>query len=441
MTSVSHNCRRSLAAALGVILVWLVATAWDAEQWPSYLAQAAIFLTVGVIATVASIGKIDPPFRWTLIPFLAASCWAAFQSSSGVSIYPYATWTAALQWAMCAGVLWIAIYLFTDTDLPRQFRAAAVVFGVILALEATLQKSALNPRSATDAQTAMGPFLNYDHYAAFVELLLPIALWNAWRARTGVLIWLGAAAVLYGSVIASASRAGSALATLEAAIMLPFIFRHKTRDERRKALTFALAGAALLVIATLVVGSQTLLNRFAENDPLAFRRRMLTVAVRIIRARPWTGFGFGTWSTIYPRYADYDELAFVNHAHNDWAEWAGDAGLPFTLVMALVAVRAAWLCRRAPWGIGIVSVFAHSLVDFPLQRPAVMAWLVGLLGCLEATQCQASVACPPTTRREFLGTRTARQKTAAQPSKRKTRTVPHEMSLPTPGTLARPPHS
>jgi hypothetical protein len=100
------------------------------------------------------------------------------------------------------------------------------------------------------------------------------------------------------------------------------------------------------------------------------------------------GFGLSTWPTIYPAYSEYDELAFVNHAHNDWAEWAGDGGIPFAALMGLVALRAVWLCPRAPWGIGIVTVFVHSLVDFPLQRPTVMLWLVTMLGCLESTRAE-----------------------------------------------------
>ena len=225
--------------------------------------------------------------------------------------------------------------------------------------------------------------------------------------------------------------------------MLLFILYQGKQDDRRRALTFAITAAGLLIIAALVVGSQILLSRFAENDPLAFRKRMLTVALRIIRARPWTGFGFGTWSTIYPAYSDYDEIAFVNHAHNDWAEWAGDAGLPFAAFMALVALRAGWLCRRASWGIGIVSVFLHSFVDFPLQRPAVMTWLVALLGCLEmeAMRFQAAAACPPTRRRGFPETRTAQRRTAIPTSKQRKQMAPHETTLPKPGTPSTRPHS
>ncbi|MGI9073658.1 MAG: O-antigen ligase family protein [Bryobacteraceae bacterium] len=382
------------AVGLGFILAWLVASVWSSDQWPWNLAQAAIFLLVTAISVLVLAGKLNATFRWILVPFLAAASWGPVQIWLGVSIYKYATRTATLAWASYAGALWIALHVFVNADIARKFRAAAVGFAVAVAVEATLQKFASNGKvlwliSARRPEAVMGPFLNYDHYAAFVELLLPLALWSAWKDRQRAVVWLGAAAVLYGSVIASTSRAGSALATLEVLVLLWIILRYKTTNARSR-VTFAIIAAGLLVIATLVVGSSILLNRFAENDPLAFRRRTLFVAVRIIQAHPWTGFGLGTWPTIYPAYSEYDELAFVNHAHNDWAEWAGDGGIPFAALMGLVALRALWLCRRAPWGIGIVSVLVHSLVDFPLQRPTVMLWLLTILGCLESTRAEGT---------------------------------------------------
>jgi O-antigen ligase len=392
MKSNSLNSARWLAVGLGFLLAWLVASVWRADQWPWNLAQAAVFLLVTAISVLVLSGKATATFRWILVPFLAAACWGLVQIWLGISVYEYATFTAALAWASYAGALWIALHVFAHTDIARQFRAAAVVFAVVIAVEAILQKFASNGKvlwliSARRPEAVMGPFLNYDHYAAFVELVLPIALWSAWKDRQRAFAWLGAAAVLYASVIASTSRAGSTLVTLEVLIILGIVLRRKTTNARTKA-TFAMIAAGLLVIATLVVGSSILLNRFAENDPLAFRRRTLLVAVRIIQARPWTGFGLGTWPIIYPAYSNYDELAFVNHAHNDWAEWAGDGGIPFPALMGLVAFRAIWFFRRAPWGIGIVSVFVHSLVDFPLQRPTVMLWLVTILGCLESTRAK-----------------------------------------------------
>jgi O-antigen ligase len=444
-----HNCARWLTIALGAALLWLIVSAWSGDQWPVHVAQAWIFMLVATTAVLVLWGQVNATFRWILAPFLGAVAWGTCQIWLGISVYHYATWTAALAWASYAGALWVALHIFVHPDVARKFRTAAVIFAAILAVEATLQKFALNGKvqwltSAARPEAAMGPFLNYDHYAAFIELLLPIALWNAWQDRKHSVAWLASAAILYSSVIASASRAGSALATAEVLIILLIVLLQRTTSVRRRAL-FAMGAAGLFVLAISIVGSSVLMHRFAESDPLAFRRRTLEAALRIIRTRPWTGFGFGVWPTVYPAYSDYDELAFVNHAHNDWAEWAGDGGIPFALLMALVALRAAWLCRRAPWGIGIVSVFVHSFVDFPLQKPALMFWLVTILSCLEsraqATRFQGVFAWLPMKFRGSPGTKTARRKTEARPSTRRTRMGRRGKKRPVPGTAVTPPHS
>jgi hypothetical protein len=54
------------------------------------------------------------------------------------------------------------------------------------------------------------------------------------------------------------------------------------------------------------------------------------------------------------------------------------------LWLAAMALPAAW---RSVWGIGLVSVWVHCLVDYPLQqRPGIGAWFFVLLGVLAASQ-------------------------------------------------------
>jgi hypothetical protein len=87
---------------------------------------------------------------------------------------------------------------------------------------------------------------------------------------------------------------------------------------------------------------------------------------------------------VYPAYARLDNGLVANHAHNDWAEWAAEGGLPFLALLGLIAI---WSVRPAAdslWGLGIPAVFAHSLVDYPLREPALAAMLFAMLGALAA---------------------------------------------------------
>jgi hypothetical protein len=85
----------------------------------------------------------------------------------------------------------------------------------------------------------------------------------------------------------------------------------------------------------------------------------------------------------------------VYHAHNNWAEWAADGGIPFCLLLLSIAI---WSFRKAvvsPWGVGVCTVFVHSLVDFNLQEPLMALWLFALIGVLSAeTAARRQIARP-----------------------------------------------
>jgi O-antigen ligase len=105
----------------------------------------------------------------------------------------------------------------------------------------------------------------------------------------------------------------------------------------------------------------------------------------MIRDRPLTGFGLGTWSEVYPGFARFDDGRFANQAHNDWAQWAAEGGLPFFLLMAVVVGLAVRPAYRSLWGLGLLAVFMHGFIDYPMQqRPALAAFFFALLGIVNA---------------------------------------------------------
>ena len=98
--------------------------------------------------------------------------------------------------------------------------------------------------------------------------------------------------------------------------------------------------------------------------------------------RPGMGFGLGNFENSYPAYAKIDLNTNVNHAPNDWAEWAADRDVPF---LGLMLCLGGWVIPkgvRSVWGLGIVAVLMHATVDFPLQNPAIEFWVFTLMGIL-----------------------------------------------------------
>ena len=236
----------------------------------------------------------------------------------------------------------------------------------------------------------LGPFLNRDHYAAFVELVLPIVLFEAISDRRKMFFGAGMAGAMLASVIAGGSRAGSVLVILESATVILLMSRRDVRLTRK---TIGVC-AALLVLCSLVftavVGWSRLLKGLQEPNPFRGRREMLIATVAMARARPWSGFGLGNFENAYPGYAIFDAGEVVDHAHNDWAEWTAEGGVPFLGCLLAVAIWSVLQVQRHPWGLGAVFVLLHSLVDFPMQRPPLALWVFVLLGAMSVRAASGS---------------------------------------------------
>jgi O-antigen ligase len=87
---------------------------------------------------------------------------------------------------------------------------------------------------------------------------------------------------------------------------------------------------------------------------------------------------------VYPEFATFDVGATVDHAHNDWAEWTAEGGVPMLVLMLSIAAATFRPALRSGWALGIHAVFLHSLVDFPLQIPAIAALLFTFVAALVA---------------------------------------------------------
>ena len=148
----------------------------------------------------------------------------------------------------------------------------------------------------------------------------------------------------------------------------------------RPAVKFALLAGALAMVA----GAGTLAGRFAEKDPWRYRREMAASTVAMIAEHPWQGFGLGTYAKVYPAYATFDLGGVVEHAHNQWLEWAAEGGIPFSLLWLVLALRVSVPAVRSVWAIGIVAAFVHALVDYPFARFGLTAWNFMLIGALSS---------------------------------------------------------
>ncbi len=319
-----------------------------------------------------------------MLPLALAAAWGFFQIAAHRTVYEWHTWEASIAWITNLAAFFVAM-----RQGRARFLQSTLVFAFVLSIVATLTAFSSPPDkvfwifdAAMDPHPTLGPFVYRNQYAAFVEAILPLAIVGAIHDRRRTILYIAIAGMLFASVIAGGSRAGSILCLAEILLIPTIAFARKLIS--RAALVRVLAGSVgAIAIFTAVVGWEAIWNRLQEPNPYSLRAELVRSSFEMIRDRPLTGFGLGTWSDAYPAYARFDDGKFVNQAHNDWIQWAVEGGIPFFLIMLAIA---AWSVRPAVgslWGIGMLAVFAHCLVDYPMQqRPALAAFFFAMLGAL-----------------------------------------------------------
>jgi len=391
----SKNITAIVRILLFLQLVFTTVTVWVRHAWAIQIFQLGIFALVAVQVVLGIFRDRDEtaagvlPFFVYLIP-----AWGAIQIVIHTTTSSFDTLEAVLRWGSLAGVFYLTQTITGSESSRRRFLTAFLCFATAMAILFLLQVNSSDGRILWVFPTGYSPiyatFQNKNNYVQFVELALPIALWGA--VRGGWRSWWNAiaAGILYASAVGAASRAGFILCTAEllavAVLGLARIRRSMGNLSSRVAVSILFLVPVVAGSFTFAVGWEEVLARFKEEDPFAIRREFFLGAVGMIKDRPLTGYGLGTYEQVFQRYAVKDFPFYANHAHDDWAEFAAEGGIPFLLLVAipfLAAVPTAW---RHPWGLGLVANMLNACVNYPFPRPAVSGWMFALLAILHLTR-------------------------------------------------------
>lgn len=345
--------------------------------WAISIFQVAVCVLVAVEAVR---GRAATP--WILV----LPCLGLLQIALGSTAYRNATMLASVHWLALGSVFLVALAGKWDKDRFLDWFTAFAGFEAALCL-AQLHTSGGRIfwyfPSPAGTDYVYGTFHSYNNFAQFAELAIPAVLYRAFadRARWG---WYAlVAGLLYASVIASTSRAGSIVVTAEI-LLLPAIIawtsRRRRGDAMRQAAWITACIPVLALVWTFAAGWDRLAKRFEHGDLTAGRKEFFYSAVTMAADKPLLGHGLGTFPHVYPEFARLDIPLFVNHAHNDWAEFAADGGFLFSAAIFGLFVWSLRGIRRKAWALGVVAVMIHAAVDFPFERPGVSAWMFALLG-------------------------------------------------------------
>ena len=313
--------------------------------------------------------------------------WGPMQIAMHRSVYAFDTWNASVQWlALCATYL-LARSLLQSRDSRQQFLSVLIWAGGALALLSVILHFSSPQRVYglfESRYASYGPFIYKNQFAAFLELLLPIAFFRLTSSKRGRLGYAVVFAGLFACIVASLSRAGLGVAILEV-LVLSFLSWRRRVVSAGALLKSGLPVLLLMIVFTLIVGTDSVTARFQEQNALTVRKPLADSTIAMVQQRPLSGFGLGTWRLVYPQFATLDFTVVANEAHDDWLQWASEGGIPFVLVLFAFAVWLTMLAWRHVWGLGVPAVFLHCLVDYPTRLQSLAAALFLLAGALAAT--------------------------------------------------------
>jgi O-antigen ligase len=271
-------------------------------------------------------------------------------------------------------------------------------------------------RKVFGTDEATGTYINHNHFAGLLEMVLPFVLAGALfrrpeRAELGVKRKLLAAissesnskllsqamvfAVLCLALVFSRSRMGIA-AGVSGLLLVGGL--HILRRRRRSAVALLLMLLLIPACYAFWVGVEAVTSRFEmlgragamERDRLPIWRDSLGA----IRDFKWLGTGLGSYDWAAMHYQTSFLSNRYEHAHSDYLEFAAEIGIPaaallFAGLWALVlrAARAAVRSSHRSAAIlaagsagALAAILLHSVTDFNLQIPAnalLFCWLAG----------------------------------------------------------------
>jgi O-antigen ligase len=376
------NCSMN---AVTVALYFGILTLWAPVRWILAIYECGLFALAAAWGAWYALRPFPIRYCHELALLTAVVLYGCFQLAAGLTVYAWETSEKLLSWS-ANGLLFFFVLQFSAVRRLRKrflkrilfFAFAVCVLSIIQSFTSAGRILWLFPSGYTDM--VFGPFLYPNQYAAFVESVLPLALYYATLESPNRLVYLAIAGIMAASVVSAASRTGCLLVLLEIGVV-PWLVMRRRGVEPRRRVQIVTQLLAFGLIAILIVGWGALSDRLGLLQPYMVRRDLLISSYHMFLDRPWFGFGLGAWPIVYPAYALYDDGTLVNQAHNDWAQWAVEGGLPLIALLAAFAgmlVRRTWRCI---WGLGVLAIFLHCFVDYPMQqRPALVGWFFALSG-------------------------------------------------------------
>lgn len=440
------------------------------EPWSlAVLGLAITALLILWVVNSAAQGRLKVSVPSTSLPLVALLLLAVLQGvaitdSSGkrfsISLDAEATRLAAEVILVLFIAFLLSANFLTDVRRLTWLRNFLIFFGLALAVFGLVERFTRNGKyywviePSVPSSSPFGPFVNHNHFAGYVEMILPIPITLILRrVIRGELSFLYgfAAAMMALAVVMSLSRGG--MISLVAGLMFVVAFGFKSSSSRLQTshsrfhipMAVSRIGAIIVMVVTIGagvwwVGADPVIRRMGKGelvmdapskDParetfFSSRGWIWRDTLAMIRENWVTGVGIGAFHTAYPIYSTRDGTLVVSQAHNDYLQILADGGvlgaviaLWFIILVARDTARASRhrnpIMAATALGAagGVFSLLVHSLFDFNFQIPS-NALLFLVLTSVVSQTASVAAAGPSLMDDQAVPQRAARSSMAAQ---------------------------
>jgi O-antigen ligase len=385
---------RLLRFGICALVVFAVAAHGGVEDWARAVYETGAGLLFFVWALWVYFARKEQVLISPLLPPLAIFPLVVFgQWFFHGTASAYSTRTELLLVLSDLVILFLAVQAFRTLQDWRGFIWFGMVLGFLVSFFGILQHLTFNGklywfREMHYGGIPFGPYVNRNHFAGFVELILPLALVPLVLGRVRRERWpvVGLFAVVpIGALFLSVSRGGIVSFGVELAVLALVMIWRRTRGKQ------LFAGAVVLILALSMVywlGVGQLLQRFSSLQSLEVtagkRASMRRGAWQVFLHHPLAGTGLGTLQIVYPPYESLYDGKIVNHAHNDYLEALAETGILgglccawFLGVLFRESFRRLRQLNNSFAGtlqlsglVACTGFLVHSLVDFNLHIPS-----------------------------------------------------------------------
>ena len=374
------------------LILFLIVLAWIAVQWSPYTPEA-----------------------WHHPLWQMAAETGGFPYQGRISLDPFATYESGIKLLSYGLMIFIAIHVGRNSSHAR-----TILSGVTIIIAAYCcmgfiaqgfgdQGFLWFPERRVSGQLGEGgrlamPFFSPNNLAAYASIGMIMCLAFILELFDSFMIgisptsqkikrfaihlishkwFLVCGVILFSTVLALSKSRGGTLALIMGLVALLVAPMAGSRLMRGSGIFASLA--LFVVLFSLVAGSYDgVLKRFSlEALSSVGRFNVYEPAFEAIEASPWLGYGYGSYKAVAKIHADRDSIRIDEFAHNTMLENTVELGIAGAIILAWSLV---WLVfvtwngvRRRRKNIVMpliafavsVQLILYSLIDFPLQIPAI----------------------------------------------------------------------